>query len=47
MSKKQVYQTPKIEVMIVEHDSFLNTPASPGMDLPDVEDGGSAFDEQE
>ncbi len=45
MSKKQVYQTPKIEVMIVEHDSFLNTPASPGTYLPDVWDGGDAFEE--
>ncbi len=44
MSKKQVYQTPKIEVMIVEHDSFLK--GSPRIDLPDVEDGGSAYEQE-
>lgn len=45
MSKKQVYQTPKIEVITVKFDSYLVIAASPGTHLPDVQDGGDAFEE--
>ncbi len=42
MSKKQVYQTPEIEVMTVEHNSFLN----PDVCLPDTYDSDDAFEEE-
>lgn len=38
MGKKQVYQTPEIEVMTVEHNSFLNAAADPDVCLPDTYD---------
>ncbi|MDY6147667.1 MAG: hypothetical protein SPI35_01445 [Porphyromonas sp.] len=46
MGKKQVYQTPEIEVMTVEHNSFLNAAADPDVCLPDTYDSDDAFEEE-